>query len=277
MLDASEVTERATTGRIARAGPPGSVAVVLDDAGVVEQAQVRPARSRALWVVEQAIDGDTLTVRSGSRRLQVRLLGIDAPELNFRGQRQSPWAEAALRQLRSLAPRGAQVELMTDQQAVDQYGRLLAYVVRGRRNLNLELLHSGWAVAYLIYPNLRLLPHMQAATAAAAARGRGIFDLRTPLPLLPYELRQRVENRPPSKFCGDTRTRRYYSPDEYQRVPVAWRVFFFTEAHARAFGYSPAVPFGASMDGLGGERFEGAPVQGAPARAASAPAPPSVW
>jgi len=264
MQHALGITEPTTTGRIASAGRPGSTALVLDDAGVVEHAEARLALSRALWVVEQVSDGDTLTVRSGSRRLQVRLLGIDAPELNFRGQRQSPWAEAALRQLRSIAPPGAQVQLMTDRQAVDQYGRLLAYIVRGQRNLNLELLHSGWAVAYLIYPNLTLLPQVQAATAAAVARGRGIFDRRTPLPLLPYELRQRVENRPPSKFCGDTRTHRYYGPAEYQRVPVAWRVFFFTEAQARAFGYSPAVPLATPMNGLGGARPDGTPVRAAP-------------
>jgi endonuclease YncB( thermonuclease family) len=275
MLDTNGLTRPAATRRIAGARlprPPGSVAVVLDDAGVVEQAGARAALNRTLWVVEEASDGVTLTVRSGSRRLQVRLLGVDAPELNFRGQTQSPWAEAALRQLRSLAPRGAQVQLMTDRQAVDEYGRLLAYVVRGRRNLNLEMLRSGWAVAYPIYPNLRLLPWMQAATGAAVASGRGIFDLRAPLPLLPYELRQRVENRPPSSFCGDTRTHRYYAPTEYQRVPVAWRVFFGTEAQARAFGYAPAVPLAMPMDGQGGERLEGASVQAPPV-----PAPLSAW
>ncbi len=203
----------------------GGAAEVLDIAGVVEH----------------LADGDTLTVRSGSRRLRVRMLGMDAPELHYRGQSQGPWAEAALRQLRLLAPLGARVRLVTDRQIFDQYGRLLAHVLRGQRNLNLEMLRAGWAVSYPIYPNVTLLRQTQAASAAAEARGFGIFDPRAPLPLLPYEFRQRVDNRPPAKVCGDARTRRYYPPHEYQRVPVAWRVFFYTEADARAFGYVPAI------------------------------------
>jgi endonuclease YncB( thermonuclease family) len=204
-------------------------------------------------VVEHLGDGNTLTVRSGSRRLQIRLLGIDAPELHFLGQRQSPWAEAALRQLRLLAPQGSRVRLVADRQVFDQYGRLLGYVLNGRRNVNLEMLRSGWAVAYQIYPNLTLLRQMQAATAAAETGRRGIFG-SPPLPSLPYEFRQRVENRPPYEFCGDSRTGRYYPPAEYQRVPVAARVFFATEVEARAFGYSPAVPLAVPTAELDGER-----------------------
>ena len=192
-------------------------------------------------VVEQVSDGDTLTVRGADGRLRVRLLGIDTPELNFHGQRQSPWAEQAWQKLQLLAPRGARVRLITDRQARDQYGRLLAYVFVGQRNVNLELVRAGWAVAYQIYPNLAQLRQIQAATAAAETRGLGIFSPRNPLPLLPYEFRQRVERRPPNKYCGDTRTRRYYPPREYQRVPIARRVFFYTAAEARTYGYSPAL------------------------------------
>jgi endonuclease YncB( thermonuclease family) len=191
--------------------------------------------------VEQVSGGDTLTVQSGTQRLRVRLLGIDAPELRFGGQSQRPWAEAAARQLRGLAPPGAPVRLIADRQPFDQYGHLLAHVYRGQRNVNVELLRRGWAVAYPIYPNVALLRQMQAATAAAQAARRGIFDRRHPLPLLPYEFRQRVENRPPAKLCGDARTRRYFAPAEYQLVPVPWRIFFYTEAEARAFGFFPAA------------------------------------
>lgn len=275
MLETNGFTSSAAARRFAGAHPPrwsGSSAMVLDQEGVVERAGAQGALTRTLWIVEDALDGITLTVRSGSRRVQVRLIGVDAPEGHVRGQRPSPWAAAAQRKLRSLAPRGAQVHLMFDQQVVDEFGRLLAYVVRGRRSVNLDLLHSGWAVAYPVYPNLRLLPQIQAATAAARAHGRGIFNPSRPLPLLPYELRQRAENRPPSKICGDTRTRRYYSPPEYQRVPVAARVFFHTEAQAQACGYSPAVPLAASMGGLVGERFESPPVQ-----AAQVLTSPSAW
>jgi endonuclease YncB( thermonuclease family) len=190
--------------------------------------------------VEWLGGGDSMTVRSDARRFHVRLVGIDAPDWRYQGQRQSPWAELALRRLQALAPVGAAVRLITDRQVFDRYGQLLAYVYRGRRNLNLELVRSGWAVPYPIYPNVSLLSQTASATVEAQAAGQGIFDSRRPLPLLPYEFRHLVDRRPPVKFCGDTRTRRYVPPAEYQRVALAHRVFFLTEADARAFGYTPA-------------------------------------
>lgn len=192
--------------------------------------------------VEYLSDGDTVAVRNGGRLLKVRLLGIDTPELHFHGQSQSPWAELAHKYLSSLIPPGTKVRLLSDREGFDKFGRVLAYVLSGQRNINLEMARSGWAVSYQIYPNLKFLGPMQEATAAAEEQGLGIFNPDTPLPLLPYEFRQQVENRPSSKFCGDTRTRLYVEPCEYQRVPVAHRIFFFSEADAVAFGYSPATP-----------------------------------
>lgn len=195
--------------------------------------------------VEYLSDGDTIGVRSGSQLLKVRMLGIDTPELHFHGQKQSPWAEAALDYLSGLIPPGTQVRLLTDLDEHDKYGRLLAYVMLGQQNINLEMVRSGWAAPYQIYPNLRFLEPMQAASAAAHEAGLGIFNPGSPLPLLPYEFRQQVEHRQPDKFCGDVQTRLYYPPLEYRRVQVTRRVFFFTEADAKAFGYSPApIPFG---------------------------------
>lgn len=201
----------------------------------------RPAALDLDGVVEYLSDGDTVAVRSGGQRVKIRMLGIDTPELHFHGERQSPWAEAAHEYLSGLIPPGTSVRLVTDQEEFDQYGRMLAYVMSGQRNINLEMVRSGWAAPYQIYPNLRLLGPMQEACAAAEAQGLGIFDPHNPLPLLPYEFRQQVEHRPPSKFCGDTQTRMYVAPREYQRVPVSRRVFFFSEADAAAFGYSPAA------------------------------------
>ncbi|MBI2761936.1 MAG: thermonuclease family protein [Chloroflexi bacterium] len=190
--------------------------------------------------VEQVIDGHSLLVRAGPRRLHVRLLGIDAPDPHGQHAGQEPWGGLALRRLQALAPRGTRVRLVTDRQVFDPYGRLLAFVYRGQHNLNLEMLRSGWAVCYPIYPNVALLDRLQAATRAAMAARRGIFDARRPLPLLPDEFRRQTVLRPPDLFCGDTRTRRYVLPTEYQRVPVTRRVFFFTREDARAFGYLPA-------------------------------------
>lgn len=90
-------------------------------------------------VVAAIADGDTLRLRDG--RL-VRLLQIDAPE-----RATGCYGEAATTLLRRLAPPGTRVRLERDPRldGRDGYGRLLAYVHAGARNLNLELVRQGAA------------------------------------------------------------------------------------------------------------------------------------
>jgi endonuclease YncB( thermonuclease family) len=87
-------------------------------------------------------DGDTLTLSSGAK---VRLVQIDAPELQT-----DCYGRAAHRALMGLTPKGARVTLVRDAELDerDRYGRLLRYVYRGKRNVNVELVRSGAASPY---------------------------------------------------------------------------------------------------------------------------------
>jgi endonuclease YncB( thermonuclease family) len=87
-------------------------------------------------------DGDTLTLTGGAK---VRLVQIDAPELQT-----DCYGRAALRALRGLTPKGTRVTLVRDPDldARDRYGRLLRYVYRGQRNVNVELVRRGAASPY---------------------------------------------------------------------------------------------------------------------------------
>jgi endonuclease YncB( thermonuclease family) len=86
-------------------------------------------------------DGDTLRVREGNRTLNVRLACIDAPETS-----QAPFGAQARQQLQALAPVGSSVELRI--KATDRYGRSVAELTRGGRNLNQALVASGVAFVY---------------------------------------------------------------------------------------------------------------------------------
>lgn len=103
-------------------------------------------RSRAQTCrVERVLDGDSLRVRCGERRVEIRLHCIDAPE---RGQ--GPWAEQSRRHLRKLA--GSHVELVELER--DRYGRRVSDVfgdAPGRPLLNLEQVLSGNAAVYHRY------------------------------------------------------------------------------------------------------------------------------
>ena len=86
-------------------------------------------------------DGDTLRVREGSRIRTVRLACIDAPETS-----QPPQGASARAVPQALAPVGSALELRI--QTTDRYGRSVAELFRGGRNLNQALVASGAAFVY---------------------------------------------------------------------------------------------------------------------------------
>jgi len=111
-------------------------------------------------------DGDTLRAECGSEQLQVRLHCIDAPELE-----QRPWGQASRDHLRSLIPSGTSIELRV--QDKDRYGRTVADVQAGGRDINLAMVRDGQASVYTPYCHDSLY-----FTAEASAREKrlGIWD-----------------------------------------------------------------------------------------------------
>jgi endonuclease YncB( thermonuclease family) len=93
--------------------------------------------------VEHIVDGDTLVLTDGRH---VRLVQIDAPE----AQEGECYGEEATSVLERLAPPGSRVRLEADPalDRVDRFERLLRYVVRDDRNVNLELVSRGAAAPY---------------------------------------------------------------------------------------------------------------------------------
>jgi endonuclease YncB( thermonuclease family) len=84
-------------------------------------------------------DGDTITVRSATETLKVRVAGVDCPEI---GQ---PWSSRA-KQFTSQLVFGKTVT--TEIHGTDQYGRMIGRVSVGTRDLGEELLRAGMAWRY---------------------------------------------------------------------------------------------------------------------------------
>jgi len=131
-----------------------------------------PSGQPAAAVVAQVLDGDTLVLAGGQK---VRLLGIDAPELEKAGQPAGFLAHKAKKVLTDLAS-GQQVRLHYDALRYDRYGRLLAvlYLADGT-NLNRELVRQGLARVYTIPPNLRFREELLQAQREAILAQRGIW------------------------------------------------------------------------------------------------------
>jgi micrococcal nuclease len=124
-------------------------------------------------------DGNTITVLIDNRQEKVRLIGIDAPELD-----QVPWGVQARDALRGLVD-SKTVRLETDITIRDQYRRLLAYVYVREMLVNLEMVRKGEAVIYTVPPNVAHVEDYQKAQHEARGAGRGVWNPQQPLDINP--------------------------------------------------------------------------------------------
>jgi endonuclease YncB( thermonuclease family) len=126
----------------------GYVGAPLVALGVALLPALRPATAAAppalLAKVERVSDGDSLVaVSENGTQLRFRLLGIDAPAVphgNLPGQ---PWGEEARDHLTRLIG-GRTVRVMT--YGRDRDDRILAVVLLGPTNVNVEMVEQGLAV-----------------------------------------------------------------------------------------------------------------------------------
>lgn len=153
------------------AGLLGALALAVAGAAVSDTA-ARPTAGVATPAhVARVVDGDTIVLSDGAR---VRLVQIDTPELGT-GE---CFSRAAGRELRAMLPVGAAVSLVADARLdrVDRYGRLLRYVFRNGRNVNLELVRRGAASVWFYDGDRgRYAAELLAAAAAARTARRGLW------------------------------------------------------------------------------------------------------
>ena len=198
-------------------------------------------------------DGDTVRVQPDNLRakpISIRVIGTDTAELHLPDGRghfvgQGYWGEQGYEQMKYFAPVGTHVTIQGH--GLDKYGRTLGRIIRGRTDINLEMVRSGWAYPYIICSGPTCTPGFfrtervglyLKACAEARASGRGVFNPQKPLMELPFEFRMRIEGRKPEKFVGDFVTKALYAPAEYKKVDICRSVFFLTAADARRAGYN---------------------------------------
>lgn len=127
--------------------------------------------------VTHVVDGDTIDVRAKRRKIRVRLIGIDTPEVFGGSECGGPEASGAMKGLAE----GRRVKLATDpsQDRRDRYGRLLAYAHRiGGPSLQVAILQAGWAKVYVYNNNpFRKVGRFREAERQARDAGRGAWGL----------------------------------------------------------------------------------------------------
>jgi micrococcal nuclease len=174
--------------------------------------------------VARVIDGDTLVLAG---QIKVRVLGIDAPEMERDGQPAEFLAHKAKAVLSELTL-NQKVRLEYDRLRYDPYGRLLAYLFLPDHTLvNAEMVRRGLAQVYFIAPNLHYREVLLAAQQEAITAQRGVWP-------------QRLKQDEPF-YLGNRHTLRLHRPSCHlaARMATANRVRFTSLKDAYWEGYSP--------------------------------------
>ena len=128
--------------------------------------------------VIRVIDGDTIEVRFASgRQRDVRLVGIDTPEVYNGTECGGPQASASLKKI---LPANTRVTLYSDpsQDLQDRYGRLLRYVHKTAtgKDVNRQQVYLGHATVYVYNRNpFNRTASYRAAAAKARTAARGVW------------------------------------------------------------------------------------------------------
>jgi len=142
--------------------------------------------ARDTVVTGRIYDGDTIAVFVDGRFQKVRLIGIDAPEID-----QRPWGRKAQECIEALIRASAsKVSLEYDLERRDKYGRILAYMWgQDGKMLNEEMLRRGCAVLFTVPPNVKYAGRLRAAQEKARELKVGVWS-ENGLKERPYEFRK---------------------------------------------------------------------------------------
>lgn len=125
--------------------------------------------------VVRVIDGDTVVLSIDGKTETVRLIGIDTPETQHPQRGIECYGPEASDFTKSQLQRGATVQLETDAESRDKYGRLLGYVWHGGEMLNKKILSLGYAKTLSIEPNTKYAAEFSAVEAEAQGARIGLW------------------------------------------------------------------------------------------------------
>jgi endonuclease YncB( thermonuclease family) len=125
-------------------------------------------------MVQRVVDGDTLRLNDGRN---VRMIGLNTPELGKKGRSDEPFAVTARKRLEALiAASDGRVDLQPGQESKDRYGRTLAHVYGADgANLEAQMLAEGLGFLVAVAPNVDLVDCQQAAERSARQAGLGVW------------------------------------------------------------------------------------------------------
>lgn len=122
--------------------------------------------------VDHVVDGDSVWLRKDDRLIEVRLLRVDTPERDEAGYKE------ASEELQRLVGDESSIRLEFEEERTDEHGRTLAYLFVEGRNINVDMVRSGWSPFFDRYGRGKYASEFEAAQAEARRDRRGIWANR---------------------------------------------------------------------------------------------------
>lgn len=178
--------------------------------------------------VQRVYDGDTVVMTDG---VQVRYIGINAPEISHKDHKAEPYGYAA-KTFNEKMVLSKRVRLTYDVERHDQYGRLLAYVfIDDGTFVNSALLKEGFAYFLPRKPNAKYDDLFHRSQQDAMSNRRGMW-------------REWKEEK--GTYTGNRRSKRFHSKTcpFGKRISLKNRVRFKSRWDAFWAGYAPGKKCG---------------------------------
>lgn len=229
-------------------------------------------------LVEWIKAGDAPVSRSFADYILPKIENVDAGTLQYdQGKAASQFHKdlVAERLARPSSSRRRNLFTRMADAPFDKYGRLLAYVApsytrkerkqmtrKERSTFNLDLVASGWAAPFIIYPNIPGeldLPLFLEAAVSAKEEKKGQYQNESSLPGYEYRMLEKLysitkklvdgtELSYPeqlewrSRYCADMRSRELYGPEAYFTIPEPYRLWVWPDDVQEAIGMLNLVP-----------------------------------
>lgn len=230
-------------------------------------------RKLAKWIKE----GKAPVGKSFQKHILPKLEDTDAGTLQYtQGKAASAHYKNIIEQ-RLTKPSGAKRKLFlrSPQKPFDGYGRLLAYVApsysakerasmsrRERATFNLDMIESGWASPFILYPSIPGeldLPLFVEAAVDAMDKKRGQYQESLSMPGYEYRMCEKLYDITKklisgdtlhysrkiawrSRYCADMRNRKLYTPEEYMIIPKPYRLWIWTDDVQKSIATLNLVP-----------------------------------
>ncbi|MCW8931163.1 MAG: thermonuclease family protein [Gammaproteobacteria bacterium] len=125
--------------------------------------------------IAKVVDGDTLYLKDGRK---IRLIGINAPEIGYRGESSQPYGRQAYDAVIQLVKHNKKIGLSFDKDKKDRYKRYLTYVtLSGGDSIEQILLSKGLAHSIVIPPNDSRIDCYRYIEAIARDKKLGVWSL----------------------------------------------------------------------------------------------------